>query len=115
MQFGDVVLVDLPRPVGAAGSEQFGQRPAIVFHSVGARANLSTLVIVPLTSQQSGLRFQGSFLVYPSRENGLTEESVVLSHQIRAIDKKRIRKVIGHLEKDDLNRLKDELRAILNL
>lgn len=95
MRFGDVVLVELPRPSGPPGREQFGARPAIVVHADNARANLSTLVIVPLTSQAKALSFQGSYLVKPSKENGLAEESVVLSHQIRAIDTKRIFKGTG--------------------
>ncbi len=115
MRFGDVVLVDLPEPSGSPGAEQFGQRPAVIFHAVAARANLSTLVVVPLTSKQGGLRFQGSFLVYPSTENGLTLQSVVLSHQIRAIDKRRIGRVIGHLSAADLEQLKTEIKTILGL
>jgi mRNA interferase MazF len=115
MRFGEVVLVELPRPSGPPGKEQFGARPAIVVHADNARANLSTLVIVPLTSQLKAMSFQGSFQVSPSQENGLTEESVVLSHQIRAIDKKRILKVLGRIADADMQKLQQELKMILRL
>lgn len=115
MKFGDVVLAEIPRPAGSPGREQFGARPAIVVHADNARANLSTVVIVPLTSQMKAMSFQGSFRVSPSTENGLDQESVVLSHQIRAIDTKRIVKVLGHASDDDLQRLQQELKTILGM
>ena len=115
MRFGDVVLVELPRPAGPPGREQFGSRPAIVVHADNARANLSTLVIVPLTTQPKAMSFQGSFLISPSPENGLAEESVVLTHQIRAIDTKRISRVLGRLSDADMQRLQQELKTILSI
>jgi len=115
MKFGDIVTVDLPRPATGSSREQIGSRPAIIFHADAARLNLSTLVIVPLTSSRSGMHFQGSFLVHPSAANGLSDESVVLVHQIRAIDKKRIKEKLGRLAEEDLEKLRAEIKAILGL
>ena len=95
MKRRDIVHVHLPKPQGSPGREQIGPRPAIVVQSDSA--NLSTLIIVPLTSKLSGLNFSGSFLVGPDSQNGLSAQSVVLTHQIRAIDKSRIVSVIGTL------------------
>jgi mRNA-degrading endonuclease toxin of MazEF toxin-antitoxin module len=53
MNRGDVVLVQLPPPAGPSGTEQFGTRPAIVVQDEAGLANLSTLLIVPLTSRLS--------------------------------------------------------------
>lgn len=115
MRFGDVVLVELPRPAGPPGREQFGPRPAIVLHADNARANLSTLVVVPLTSQLKAMAFQGSFLIGPTPRNGLAQDSVVLTHQVRAIDTKRIIKMLGQIDAADMARLQQELKTILGM
>jgi mRNA interferase MazF len=115
MKRGDIVLVQLPRPAGQAGHEQFGKRPAIVIQGRDAIANLSTVVIVPLTSTASAVHLHGSFVIQPDRENGLDVDSVVLTHQVRAIDKRRVETRIGTLSVDDLSRLELVLRPMLGL
>jgi mRNA-degrading endonuclease toxin of MazEF toxin-antitoxin module len=115
MNRGDVVRVQLPPPAGPSGREQFGTRPAIVLQVKAFTANLSTVVIVPLTSRLSASRFAGSFTVSPTEANGLSLESVVLTHQVRAIDQGRIEKVIGRLADNQMARLEAELRALLGL
>ena len=115
MNRGDVVLVQLPPAVGPSGTEQFGTRPAIVVQDEARFANLSTVLIVPLTSRLSAARFPGPFVVSPTDANGLDVESVVLTHQSRAIDPRRIQRVIGRLPDDHLARLKSELRRLLGL
>jgi len=59
--------------------------------------------------------FRGSFVVQPSTENGLSVDSVVLTHQIRALDKSRIESVIGRMSSEDLLRLDTEIRKLLGL
>jgi mRNA-degrading endonuclease toxin of MazEF toxin-antitoxin module len=72
-------------------------------------------VIVPLTSRLSAIRFAGSFTVSPTEANGLACESVVLTHQVRAIDRNRIEKTIGKLVVAQMDRLETELRSLLGL
>ena len=115
MDRGDIVRVQLPPPAGPSGREQFGTRPAIVLQDRAVAANLPTVVIVPLTSRLSAARFAGSFTVSPTEANGLSVESVVLTHQVRAIDRGRIEKTIGRLADDQMARLEMELRALLGL
>jgi mRNA interferase MazF len=115
MNRGDIVLVELPPPVGPAGTEQYGTRPAIVVQEKASFENLSTVLIVPLTSRLSAARFPGSFLVSPTNANGLDLESVVLAHQLRAVDKRRIRRVIGRLADDQMAVLEAEVRRLLHL
>ena len=105
--------VQLPRPQGVPGREQYGTRPAVVIQSDGT--NLSTVILVPLTSNQKAMHLDGSFLVSPTSLNGLTVDSVVLSHQIRAIDGSRIDSVIGHLDDENLTQLENELRTLTGL
>ena len=115
MQRGDVVRVQLPAPQGRPGREQFGARPAIVVQTSESHANLGTVVVVPLTSNQNARRFDGSFVVLPSATNGLSQPSVVLTQQVRAIDKSRIQATIGVVSTDDLNSLDLQLRRLLGL
>jgi len=115
MPRGDVVLVDLPRPAGGIGHEQFGQRPAVLIQEDVATESLSTVVVVPLTGTLSASRFSGSFLVDPSDTNGLDKRSVVLTHQIGALDKRRIGRRIGRLASRDLATLEQSLRQLLQL
>jgi len=115
MDRGNVVRVQLPRPAGKAGREQFGTRPAIVIQEDTATANLSTVVIIPLTSNRSAARFSGSLVVQPSDTNGLSTVSVALTQQIRAIDKSRVEAVIGSLSTEEMNRVDVALRRLLSL
>jgi mRNA-degrading endonuclease toxin of MazEF toxin-antitoxin module len=78
-------------------------------------ANLATVVIVPLTSNLAAAKFLGSFVISPDAHNGLDVPSVVLTHQIRAIDKKRLQKIIGRLSASDLANLENEVRKLLRL
>ena len=115
MNRGDVVRVQLPPPTGPSGREQYGARPAIIIQADHAIANLFTAVIVPLTSRLIASRFVGSFIISPSSTNGLDVESVVLTHQVRAIDKRRIEKVIGRISDAEMTTLETELRGLLGL
>lgn len=115
MNRGDVVLVQLPPPAGPSGREQFGTRPAIVLQDEGNFGSLSTVLIVPLTSRLSAAHFPGCFTVSPTGTNGLDVESVVLTHQLRAIDRRRIQRVIGRLADEPMARLESETRRLLRL
>jgi len=115
MQRGDVIRVQLPRPVGRAGREQFGTRPAIVVQESTATANLSTVIIVPLTSNRSAERLDGSLLVQPSDTNGLTVISVALTQQNRAFDKSRVEAVIGRLSSEVMKEVDAALQRLLSL
>jgi mRNA-degrading endonuclease toxin of MazEF toxin-antitoxin module len=115
MNRGDVVRVDLPAPQGKPGHEQFGQRPAIIVQADATIPSLSTVVVVPLTSNTGAARFPGAFLIAPTVTNGLTTKSVALTHQVRAIDKSRIRRVLGCLETAELSELSRRLGNVLGL
>lgn len=115
MNRGDVVRVDLPRPSGKPGREQFGIRPAIVVQDDKLFPSLPTVLVVPLTSNLSAMKFSGCIQISPTPKNGLTAESVALTHQVRAIDRGRIESVVGILSNDDLTSVDQELRRLLKL
>lgn len=115
MNRGDVVRVDLPRPRGTPGREQFGLRPAIVVQDEPRLANLSTVLIVPLTSNQTASKFSGSIWIAPTKENGLSVESIALTQQVRAIDRSRVQDTLGEISRDDAVLLDDQLRSLLKI
>ena len=82
MNRGDVVWVELPRPV-STGREQFGVRLAVILQDESQFGRLPTVVVVPITGQKSALRFSSTLLIQPSQSNGLPSESVVLAFQVR--------------------------------
>lgn len=115
MKRGDVVLVDLPRPRGGMGREQYGLRPAIVVQDEPNLKNLSTVLIVPLTSNILAERFAGSIRISSSAENGLDVDSIALTQQLRAVDRRRIQNILGEVSSTDLAELDHKMRRLLSL
>ncbi|MGB7532413.1 MAG: type II toxin-antitoxin system PemK/MazF family toxin [Halobacteriota archaeon] len=108
---GDVVLCDLSPVVG---TEQRGVRPVIVLQTDRANAVSPHTIIAPFTTKiQRALLPSHTFV--PASVGGLNKDSVVLCEQIRVIDKRRIIKVLGHLNEPYLEDIARALRAILGL
>jgi mRNA interferase MazF len=78
-------------------------------------ADSATVIIVPFTSKQHNLHHPGAALIPASSENGLSVDSVALIHQVRVIDRSRIRGVVGTLSPEDLANIETKLRATLGL
>jgi mRNA interferase MazF len=121
MRRGDVVYADIPEPKGPAGHEQILPHYAIIVQSDAVPDSLSTVMLVPTTSKLNALRFPYTFRVEPSTTNGFNLPSVLLVSQLRAIDRRRIQdaaghyKILGHLESEHLQELRDQLRKLLAL
>lgn len=94
MDIGDIYSIEIPPN---NGHEQAGLRPAIIVQALRFEKQLPTVLVVPLTSQLGAQAFPGTFLIHPDAENGLTMASVVLVFQLRAIDKRRLRRKLGRL------------------
>jgi mRNA interferase MazF len=115
MKRGDIVLVNLPQTADGAGHEQVGMRPALIVHEDTTSETLSVIMIVPFTSNLKAGRFPHTILVEPTKENGLTTQSVLLVFQLRAIDKQRVTRTIGHLENDLIEKVNQEMKGLLGL
>ena len=108
---GDVVLCDLSPVVG---TEQRGIRPVIVLQIDRANAVSPHTIIAPFTTKiRRALLLSHVFV--PASVGGLNKDSVVLCEQIRVIDKRRIVKILGHLDDSYLEDISRALRAILGL
>lgn len=108
MKKGEVWIVEIP---GVNGHEQRGLRPAIFI--ADTKANVA--IVIPCTSNLQALRFPFTIRIEPSRENGLEIPSVALVLQLRAIDKKRLQKRVGRIDKSVLGKMDSMLRNLLML
>ena len=108
---GDVVLCDL-NPV--VGTEQAGVRPAVVFQIDRANAVSPHTIIAPFTTRIRRALLPSHVLI-PAGTGGLSQDSVVLCEQIRVIDKRRIVRVLGHLDDAHMEEVARALHTILGL
>ena len=108
---GDVVLCDL-NPV--IGTEQAGIRPVVVLQIDRANAASPHTIIAPFTTKIRRALLSSHVLV-PSGIGGLSQDSVVLCEQVRVIDKRRLTKILGHLDDAYIEEIAKALRAILGL
>lgn len=94
MELGDLYLVEIP---ASNGREQAGSRPALIIQDEKYQTQLPTDLIVPMTSKLAANAFPGTMTIQPDDENGLDMASVALVFQLRAIDKRRLKRQIGRL------------------
>ena len=108
---GDIVRVRLD-PV--EGSEQAGERPALVISPDVINEHSPVVLIAALTSQKTERVYPFEVLVEPP-EGGLTRRSKVLLMQLRAVDKRRVRGRYGTLSDATLRRVEDALKVATGL
>src|SRR2546430_13290495 len=94
VRVGDMHWVDLP---GANGREQRGRRPAVVLQDDTYGGDLPVVLVVPLTTARTAMRFSGTTLIHPTPENSLPQVSVALLFQLLTIDRRRIQEAIWTL------------------
>jgi len=87
-----VVLVDLNPTIG---SEQAGKRPALIVSNEDTNQALPIVTVLPLTTTKR--KPYPSEVLLPAGMAGQPEDSIILAHQVRTIDKRRIMKSYGHL------------------
>jgi mRNA interferase MazF len=108
MKKGDVCVINL---VVEVGHEQYGQRPAILI----SETKTDIVIVIPLSSNLEVLRFPYTLAILPDKQNNLKEKSVALIFHIRAIDKTRISKIIGKINKQTQRKIDCILREMLGL
>jgi len=109
-----VTFIGLSFLIGADASSVAAGQPSIWQQTVEL-PQLPTVLVVPLSSQQNALRFGGTTLIQPARNNGLTVPSVALVFQLGACDVRRIGQRLGRLSDDDLMMLRALARRLQGL
>ncbi len=107
---GDVVSVDF-EPV--RGSEQGKVRPALVIQNdIGNRYSPTIIVAAITTGNYS--RFDVNVLI-KAPEGGLTNDSIVLLHQIRTIDRTRLGRRWGRVSSQTMTQVDEAIKISLGL
>jgi mRNA interferase MazF len=108
---GDVVRVRLDPVVG---SEQAGERPALVLSPDVINQHCPVILVASLTSQKTSRVYPYEVLIEPP-EAGLTLPSKVLLMHPRSIDKRRLVGRYGAVTEDTLRRVEEALKVATGL
>lgn len=93
------------------GSEIGKTRPAVVVSNNINNEFAATVTVVPITSK-TGKIYPFETLI-PKGTAGLKEDSKAKANQIRTVDKKRIKGILGQLPLDLMNKLNEAIRIHL--
>lgn len=94
-----IFLADL-NPV--IGSEQGNTRPVLVISEEEINKILPVVNVLPITSKKPKRKIYPNEVLISQGTGGLILDSIVLCYQIRTLDKKRLIKDMGRIDKPDL-------------
>ena len=88
------------------GSEQSGIRPVIVFQNDLVSQFSTTVVTIPLKTNQRRASLPICLLVQAT-DGGLVQDSVALCFQMRVLDKTRLLRRLGQLKSETMTQLEE--------
>ena len=91
---GDMFYADLSPVVG---SEQGGIRPVLIIQNDLGNKYSPTVIAAAITSQTNKSKLP-THIEINGETKGLKSNSVILTEQIRTIDKSRLKEKIGHID-----------------
>ena len=108
---GDVYLANLDPYIG---SEQGGTRPVVVLQNNTGNYYCPTLIVAPITSK-SGKKPSQPTHYYAERIRGLELPGMVLLEQIKTIDKRRVKKYLGRMTRQQMDEIGEAIEEALGL
>ena len=108
---GEIVRVFL-NPV--VGSEQGGERPALILSPAEINQNLTIVLVAIITSKGTERVFPTETLIVPPN-GGLPRLSKVMLYQMRTIDKARITGRYGAIDRETMSRVETALKIATGL
>jgi len=108
---GEIYYAEL-NPV--IGSEQGGTRPVLVVQNDIGNQYSPTTIVVAITSQISKGKLPTHVEIRAER-SGLEKDSVILTEQIRTIDKRRLKQKVAFLDEEILRKVNHALEISLGL
>ena len=107
---GDIVLVDFDP---AQADEAARTRPAVVVSNNLANVHAHVVTVIPLTTNLE--RVYPHEIVLPVNRTDLDADSKTQVHLIRHVSKNRLKKTVGYVPEDLLQKLDGLLREHLSL
>lgn len=89
------------------GHEIKKMRPAVLISNDHLNELAATVLVMPITSGQH--QYYHWIRLRPG-EGGLTKHSSIITEQIRAVDKTRIRRRLGSVQPETMARIEDAIR-----
>ncbi|MDA8442050.1 MAG: type II toxin-antitoxin system PemK/MazF family toxin [Peptococcaceae bacterium] len=108
---GEIYYAEL-NPV--VGSEQGGTRPVLVIQNDIGNQYSPTTIIAAITSQISKAKLP-THVEVTSKRSGLERDSVILTEQIRTIDKSRLKEKVTVLDDETMARVNQAIEVSLGL
>lgn len=109
---GDMFYADLSPVVG---SEQGGIRPVLIIQNDLGNKYSPTVIAAAITSQTNKAKLP-THIELGENTSGLKSNSVVLTEQIRTIDKSRLKEKIGHIDDENvMNKINNALGVSFGL
>ena len=107
---GELYYADLSPVVG---SEQGGVRPVLVVQNDTGNKYSPTVIAAAVTSKINKARLP-THIELPSAF-GLAKDSVILLEQIRTIDKRRLKDMVCHLDRELMDKVDEALKISFEL
>ena len=96
------------------GAEIRKTRPALVLQNDIANRYSPVTIVAAITSHVDEPLYPTEILI-TSKETGLTQDSAVLLNQVRTIDKKRLIKYLGAVNKETMGKVDRALEISLGI
>lgn len=92
------------------GSEQGLTRPVLIISDDTINNQINTVNLIPITTRKNKRMVYLNEVLLDPNKYGLTEESIILCHQVRTLDKKRFAKFYGEIsDKEKQNQIIEAL------
>lgn len=98
MKRGDIYFADLDPVIG---SEQGGKRPVLIIQNDLGNRFSPTVIILPLTSRMGKRPLRTHVPITPP-QGGVTKPSVILCEQVRTVEKTRLIRPLGSLNREKM-------------
>ncbi len=100
----------------ARGTEIKGiARPILIIQNNDITKYVRSVIAIPFTKNIKRKEWPFTVLVEKNEDNGLEEDSVLLCHQIRVLDKSRLKEKMGEISEDKLMEIEEALLFTLGI
>ncbi len=108
---GDIYYADLSPVVG---SEQGGVRPVLIIQNNIGNRHSPTVICAAITSRMNKAKLP-THVEIDARRYRIVKNSVILLEQIRTIDKRRLKDMVCHLDRELMDKVDEALKVSFEL